>query len=129
MPQRVIERVSLLLNDKGKAIRGSRILGVGVAYKGGTDDTRGSAGAKILAKLKARGAKVSYHDPLVASLEIADVTTTSSSLHPDFLDAQDLAIVFVPQQDVDWDALERHCELTLDCCNAFGRKSERIIRL
>jgi nucleotide sugar dehydrogenase len=129
MPQRVIDRVSWLLNESGKAIKGSRILGVGVAYKGGTDDTRGSAGAKILNKLAERGAKVNYHDPLVPSLDIGDVTTTSSSLHPDFLDAQDLAIVFVPQQDVDWDALEKHCELTLDCCNAFGRKSERIVRL
>ena len=128
MPQRVIDRVSLLLNDQGKAIKGSRILGIGVAYKGGTDDTRGSAGAKILEKLKSRGAKVSYHDPLVPSLELGDIRMTSSGLHPDLLNAQDLAIAFVPQHDVDWEAIARHCEMTLDCCNAFGRKSETIVR-
>ena len=65
MPDYVISRVADALNDQGKAIRGSRILIIGLAYKANVDDMRESPSLILIEKLEARGAKVEYNDPYV----------------------------------------------------------------
>jgi UDP-N-acetyl-D-glucosamine dehydrogenase len=129
MPRHVIERVSGLLNDIGKPIRHSKILGVGVAYKGGTEDTRESAGLKILGELLRRGSQVSYHDPLVPEVLIGNELQTSVELSPELLQDQDLILILVPQHNIDWEQVASESTLVFDCCNALGKKSEHIIRL
>jgi UDP-N-acetyl-D-mannosaminuronate dehydrogenase len=74
MPRHVVERCSLLLNDQGKAVRGSRVLGIGAAYKAGIEDTRQSATLKVLEGLQVRGAEITYHDPLVPAIELGGPT-------------------------------------------------------
>jgi UDP-glucose/GDP-mannose dehydrogenase family, UDP binding domain len=66
MPDYVVHRVAEALNDKGKAIKGSRILILGLAYKPNVDDERESPNYRLLEKLAHRGADVAYHDPLCA---------------------------------------------------------------
>lgn len=130
MPRYVMERVSSLLNDAGKPLRDSRILGVGVAYKGGTEDTRESAGLKILNRLKDRGASISYYDPLVPQVTLEDgVELKSARLSQEILREQDVVIIFVPQIGTDWEAIARDASLIFDCCNALGRKDSHIHRL
>jgi UDP-N-acetyl-D-glucosamine dehydrogenase len=129
MPRHIVERASLLLNDAGKAVRNARILGIGVAYKGGTDDTRHSSGLKILGSLAARGARISYHDPLVASAVIGKQEFTSKNLSDKLLSKQDLVLVFVPQVDVDWPLVAAASPLVLDCCNAMRKKNGKLHRL
>ena len=65
MPDYVVHRVAEALNDKGKAIKGSRILILGLAYKPNVDDERESPSYRLLEKLAQRGAEVAYHDPYV----------------------------------------------------------------
>ena len=65
MPDYVVHRVAEALNDRGKAIKGSRILILGLAYKPNVDDQRESPSYRLLEKLKQRGAIVAYHDPHV----------------------------------------------------------------
>ena len=129
MPRHVLERISGLLNDVGKPIRGSRILGIGVAYKGGTEDTRESAGLKILGELQRRGAEVTYHDPLVSDVLLGSSESKSISLTAEALEAQDLVLVLVPQVGVDWELVADSSSLVFDCCNAFGRVTDKIHRL
>lgn len=129
MPRHVLERISSLLNDEGKPIRGSKILGIGVAYKGGTEDTRESAGLRILSELRRRGSEVRYHDPLVPNIIIASESQASIPLTPELLKSQDLVLVLVPQQEVDWELVAEHSPLVFDCCNALRRKSDTIKRL
>jgi UDP-N-acetyl-D-glucosamine dehydrogenase len=129
MPRHVIERVSQLLNDQGKPIKSSKILGVGVAYKGGTEDTRESAGIKILEQLRARGAIISFHDPLATEIELSGEPMRSVALNDELLIDQDLVLVFVPQDDVDWKLIAARAPVIFDCCNAFGRKGGNISRL
>ena len=129
MPRHVVERISMMLNETGKAIRGSKVLGIGVAYKGGTEDTRGSAGLKILEELALRGAEIAYHDPLVPEAEIGNSVVSSSPLEPDLLGRQDLVAIFVPQAEVEWETVERGSPLVLDCCNAIGHTSPTVFRL
>jgi UDP-N-acetyl-D-glucosamine dehydrogenase len=129
MPRHVIERVSGLLNDVGKPLRGSKILGIGIAYKGGTEDTRESPGIRILEELHRRGAVISYSDPLVPDLNISGLRLQSVALEEDCLGSQDLVLVFVRQVKVDWDTVARSSPLVFDCCNALRRKASNIHRL
>ena len=68
MPYFCLEKIERALNDAGKAVRGAKVLVVGVAYKGGTSDTRESPALKIVDLLVERGADVSYHDPFVPEI-------------------------------------------------------------
>lgn len=129
MPRYVVERASILLNEQQRSLKGSRLLIVGAAYKGGTDDTREAPARKILSGLRARGAEVDYHDPLVPRLQLADELMASVPLDPETLGDYDLVLVLVPQEGVDWDVLESGARAILDCCNAFGKKTEKIVRL
>tara|TARA_R100000027_G_scaffold61041_3_gene52144 strand:- start:8074 stop:9369 length:1296 start_codon:yes stop_codon:yes gene_type:complete len=65
MPDYVVARVADALNEDGKAVRGSRILMLGLAYKPGVDDDRESPSYALMKRLEDRGAKVSYNDPYV----------------------------------------------------------------
>ncbi len=65
MPDYVVHRVAEALNEFGKAVNGSRILILGLAYKPNVDDDRESPSYRLLEKLKQRGAEMSYHDPYV----------------------------------------------------------------
>jgi UDP-N-acetyl-D-glucosamine dehydrogenase len=129
MPRHVVQRVGEVLNEAGKPVREARILGIGAAYKAGTDDTRGSPGLRILEMLSARGARVDYHDPLVARAPVGGKRHRSAALTTDTLEAADLVVAFVPQEGVDWDLVARHAPLVLDCCNALGRRGGSVVRL
>lgn len=129
MPRYTVDRISLLLNDQGKSIRGAKVLGIGVAYKGGTEDTRESAGEKVLASLIVRGATVSYHDPLVPKVDIGGTTLASVRLDEEALREQDVVVILVPQVGVDWEWVAANAKCVLDCCNAIGRRGGSIVRL
>jgi UDP-N-acetyl-D-glucosamine dehydrogenase len=129
MPRHVVERVSLMLNDMGKPLRDAKVMGVGIAYKGGTEDTRESAGLKVLNMLAKRGASLSYHDPLVPEVEMGGLSVTSSQLTAASLHEQDLVLILVPQTGVDWELIAEEASMTLDCCNALGRRQDNIVRI
>jgi len=118
-----------MLDDIGKVPKGARVLGVGAAYKGGTEDVRESPGVKVLTALDARGVKVTYHDPLVESLQIGKRNLRSSALTPDFLHKQDLVIVLVAQEGVDHHVIGAEAPLVFDCCNALGKRNGKVVRL
>ncbi len=129
MPRHVVRRIGSLLNKRGKAIQGSRILAVGVAYKGGTEDTRGSPGVKVLSALTAEGAKVTYHDPLVPEIDVTGKTLRSCPLSRRTLKEQDVVVALVAQEQVDWELIRDVSPLVFDCCNALKRSSGRVARL
>lgn len=68
MPDYVIDRVVEALNNESKAIKGSRILLLGLAYKPNVDDDRESPSYVLIEKLEARGASVDYNDPYVPEI-------------------------------------------------------------
>src|SRR5882672_10898387 len=79
MPEHVIQLVSDGLNDDSKAMKGSRVLMLGVAYKRDIDDVRESPALSIIDRLRARGAEVRYHDPFVKQVSFDDAHTEGSS--------------------------------------------------
>ena len=69
MPELVVHRVSDALNEGGKAVRGSRVLILGLAYKPNVDDERESPSYVLMSLLSERGAEVEYHDPYVPMIK------------------------------------------------------------
>jgi UDP-N-acetyl-D-glucosamine dehydrogenase len=129
MPRHVVERVSLLLNDIGKPLRNARVMGVGVAYKEGTEDTRESAGLKVLSMLAKRRVKVSYHDPLVPRVCVNEREIESIALTKTALQQQDLVLLLTPQAGVEWELIADKSRIVFDCCNALRRKQANVVRL
>jgi UDP-N-acetyl-D-glucosamine dehydrogenase len=70
MPDYVVSRVAEALNEEGKAVKGSRILLLGMAYKPNVDDDRESPSYVLTEKLEAKGARVSYNDPFVPEIKL-----------------------------------------------------------
>ena len=111
MPYFCLEKIERALNDASKAVRGAKVLIVGVAYKAGTSDMRESPALKILRLVRDRGAAVSYHDPFVPSLP--DFGLSTVDLDRD-LDDADLAVIVTAHPGVDHGAIARRAPLTLD---------------
>jgi UDP-N-acetyl-D-glucosamine dehydrogenase len=103
MPYFCVERIERALNDAYKPVRGSKILLLGVAYKPGVGDLRGSPALAIIELLRARGADVSYFDPYVAELPAFGLTA-APDLAAALADA-DVAAIVTAHPDVDHDGV------------------------
>jgi nucleotide sugar dehydrogenase len=91
-PAAVADRALALTAERDVAAAAARILVVGVAYKPGVEDHRESPALQIAAKLAERGARVSYHDPLIASVAVEGVGTLQHVAAPA---AEDYDLVLV----------------------------------
>jgi UDP-N-acetyl-D-glucosamine dehydrogenase len=129
MPHFVIEKIQNALNDRGRAVKGSRIHIMGVAYKRDIDDVRESPALDIIHLLKQRGATITFYDPYVPSIRIDDeilLTTDSSEVLP----SVDCVVIITDHTAIDYEAILRDARLIVDTRNAFrGVASEKIIRL
>jgi UDP-N-acetyl-D-glucosamine dehydrogenase len=111
MPYVCVERIVRALNDAEKAVRGSRIALLGVAYKPGVGDTRESPALKILELLREHGADVVYHDPHVHDLPQFDMSNTDLD---GALDGADLAVIVTAHPDLDIERVVRDTPLVMD---------------
>lgn len=118
MPEHVVTLVADALNEAGRAINGSRLLVLGVAYKRDIDDVRESPALDVLTELRARKALVSYHDPYVPRILLDGQTLTSEPLTAEALAAADCVIVITDHSDFDWDWVRRHARVMVDTRNA-----------
>ncbi|HYF45772.1 MAG TPA: nucleotide sugar dehydrogenase, partial [Acidimicrobiales bacterium] len=141
MPEHVVRLVSDGLNDERKAVNGSRVLVLGVAYKRDVDDVRESPALSIIDRLRAKGAEVRYHDPLVAELRFDDAHTEggggplrSVALTDEELRGADCCVIVTDHSGVDYPRVCELSRLVVDTRNALGRDLRRaasasIIRL
>jgi UDP-N-acetyl-D-glucosamine dehydrogenase len=121
MPQYVVERIGLALNDFGKPIKGSRICILGVAYKKDVDDPRESPAFAILELLERRGARVSYNDPHIPSLPAMrhhHIRLESEKLTESFLSGQDCVVIVTDHSAYDVQFVVDHALLVVDTRNA-----------
>ncbi len=118
MPGHVTSLIGEALNRHRKSINGSRILIMGVAYKAGVSDTRESPALEIVSRLRASGATVTYHDPLVPELYEADPPLKSVPLTAKLVQGQDAVVVVTDHRSIDYGWLVRHAGLVVDTRNA-----------
>lgn len=141
MPEHVVQLVADGLNDDRKAMKGSRILLLGVAYKKDIDDVRESPALSIIDRLRAKGAEVCYHDPFVKEVHFDDAHTegggeplASTALTDDELQGADCVIIVTDHSEIDYPRVTRLAALIVDTRNALNGdvrrdSSARIIRL
>ncbi|MGI6367072.1 MAG: nucleotide sugar dehydrogenase [Anaerolineae bacterium] len=116
MPLYVVHGVQDALNDLGKPLRGSAVLLLGVAYKADVADLRESPALTIIEQLLARGARVQYHDPFLAHVQLGTGAVLESlpALDEDALRAADCVLVHTPHSSYDLEALVRQARLVYD---------------
>jgi len=121
MPEYWVARVADRLNEQGKAVRGSKVLVLGVAYKKDIDDIRESPALDVIRLLERRGAVVSYHDPHVAKLHEDGVELSSVPLAPATLRAVDCVVVVTDHSGVDYAMVGREGPVVVDTRHALPR--------
>ncbi|MEM1446229.1 MAG: nucleotide sugar dehydrogenase [Planctomycetota bacterium] len=119
MPGFVIERTMLALNDVGKAVRGSKVLVLGLAYKPDVDDVRESPSFELIDRLRKLGADVSYHDPHVpethAMRHYPDLPAMQSvTLDEAAVGEADCVLIATHHAAYDWAWLAKHASLIVD---------------
>ena len=120
MPEFVVRLVTDALNDREKAVRGSRIVVFGVAYKPDIDDVRESPALEVLGLLHRRGARVSFCDPYVASVTVEEHTYTAVPF-AEALQGLDCAVITTDHRAFDLVALCEAAPTIVDTRNATGR--------
>ncbi len=131
MPEHVVRRVVEALNRRSRAVRGARILVLGVAYKPNIDDTRESPSLDIIELLEEMGARVEYSDPHVPRLAFAGRRRTSVKLTVATLKRFDAVVVATHHAAFDFDLVARHAAAVVDTRNALKghRNNPKIVRL
>lgn len=123
MPEYVIAKVAEALNAKKKAINGSKILVLGLAYKKDVDDIRESPSIELIEMLKARGAKVDYNDPHVAKTPKQrehNLHMTSKKLTDASVKSYDCVLIATDHSAYDYEWLVKNAKLIVDTRNATG---------
>jgi len=141
MPAYVVRLVSTALNDVKKAVNGSRVLVLGVAYKKDIDDMRESPALSIIDLLRARGADITYHDPFVPEVTFDHSYTIgagdplrNTELTDDLIRNSDCVIICTEHSTVDYHRVCELASLIVDTRNALtvetrnGSKA-KIVRL
>jgi UDP-N-acetyl-D-glucosamine dehydrogenase len=130
MPYFCRSLVSQALNHHSqRAMKGARILVLGVAYKPDIADMRESPAVKLISLLSNAGADVAYHDPHVASFNEHGLQMRSVAYEPN---AYDCVVIATDHHSIDYDALVDNAQLVVDLRNATGAKgtaSEKVFKL
>jgi UDP-N-acetyl-D-glucosamine dehydrogenase len=135
MPQYVIGKVADALNDRGKAVKGSKIALLGMAYKKDVDDCRESPGFELMERLMQKGAAVEYNDPHIPRLpsmrHYPNLRLESQELTPEFLQTLDCVLIVTDHSAYDWSTIVPHSNLIVDTRNAtrsVTKGRERIVK-
>lgn len=130
MPYYVVEKTAEALNARSKALKGAKILVLGVAYKKDIDDLRESPSLTIIELLRQHGAEVSYHDPyfpLVGRGRHYDLNMTCASL--DDLHRYDCVVIITDHSIYNYGRIAQEAQLVVDTRNAMkGTVSANIVR-
>ena len=121
MPRYVVEKVADALNDERKAVNGSRVLVLGIAYKKDIDDMRESPALDVIRLLEELGADVVYHDPYVPTFQEDGVRHAGVALTDAELGRADAVVIVTDHSSVDYQRVVNAAKLIVDTRNATAR--------
>ncbi|HET9726366.1 MAG TPA: nucleotide sugar dehydrogenase [Gemmatimonadales bacterium] len=122
MPLFWVRKVSEVLNQQGKAVRGASVLVLGVAYKRDIDDIRESPALDIIRLLEGQGARVTYHDPHVPVFAEDGHEFRSVPLDPESVAAADCIMIVTDHSAIDYHMIRRKARLVVDTRNAMPKE-------
>jgi UDP-N-acetyl-D-glucosamine dehydrogenase len=132
MPYYVIEKTAEALAERGRTIKGSKVLVLGIAYKKDIDDQRESPSLKVISLLRQKGAKVDYNDPYVPESsghrEYPGMVLRSVALTPKRLREADAVIIATDHAAYDYGAIVKHARLVIDTRNAVKTKAPNVVK-
>jgi UDP-N-acetyl-D-glucosamine dehydrogenase len=128
MPAHCVGLVARALNSRQRAVNGSRVLVLGVAYKAEVNDTRESPALRVIDLLLEDGAAVTYSDPHVP--ELPEKGLRSVGLDPEVLRDHDVTVIVTAHRTVDWEMVAREAPLVVDLRNVVPAAANgRVFRL
>lgn len=131
MPEWVVQKIAAGLNQQGKAVKGSRLLLIGIAYKKNVDDLRESPALELLDRLEALGAKVDYHDPHIPTippLRRGHYAHTSIDLTATTLAGYDAVVIATNHDNIDYALIELNTKLIIDTRGQYRSHNSKLVR-
>jgi UDP-N-acetyl-D-glucosamine dehydrogenase len=126
MPEYTVERASKILNRFKKALNGSKVLVLGVAYKQDIDDYRESPALKVIEILESQGAEVTYYDPWVKEYRFKDKTKQGiGELTQDVIQSSDLVMITTAHTNVDYSFVQQYAKAIFDTKNVMKNITDR----
>jgi UDP-N-acetyl-D-glucosamine dehydrogenase len=134
MPRYVVSRILEAMNDRGKHLKGSKILVLGVAYKPDIDDVRESPALDVIGLMRNKGALVEYHDPYIPHVhhEYDGWHMDSVKDMMKSVKEADAVIIVTNHKEYDYKAIIESASFVFDSRNAtgkLGKSSEKVVRL
>ncbi len=127
MPEFCVAKVARALNSRRRALNGSRVLVIGVAYKANVNDMRESPALRIVELLRADGGNVEYHDPFVPTLP--KLGLASIPLTPDSAREFDVVVVVTAHDGIDWEMVAESSTLIVDLRNVIPSTDGKVWKL
>lgn len=131
MPKWVVSKVADALNQRGKPVRGSRILMLGIAYKKNVDDMRESPAVALMEILQAMGADIAYSDPHVPvfpRMREHNFNLKSVALGAETLAGFDCAVLATNHDAFDYDFIKRHSKLIVDTRGVYLEPAANLVK-
>jgi UDP-N-acetyl-D-glucosamine dehydrogenase len=133
MPEYVVGKLQAALNDCGRAVKGAKVLVLGLAYKKDIDDPRESPAFEVIHELLKLGADVSYHDPYVpVAPRMRSWPTlpamTSRPLTPEVLRSADVALLITDHSIVDYDLVLKNAALIVDTRGIYRVPAPHVVK-
>lgn len=132
MPEWVLRELADALNARGKAVHGSRILILGIAYKKNVDDMRESLAVEMMEYLREQGAVLAYSDPHVSRfprMREHQFDLEHTPISEETLAGQDCVLIATDHAAVDYDLVLKHAPLVVDTRGVYrDRNDPKIVR-
>jgi UDP-N-acetyl-D-glucosamine dehydrogenase len=131
MPEWVIEKTIVALNQRSKSLKGSRVLVLGIAYKKNVDDTRESPAVEIMEILRERGAEVAYSDPFVPKfpkMREHRFDLSSVALTADNLAGFDAVLLATDHDGFDYALIGAKAKLLVDTRGRFRKPQDNVVK-
>jgi UDP-N-acetyl-D-glucosamine dehydrogenase len=136
MPRYVVARVLDALNDRGKTLKGNKVLVLGVAYKPDIEDVRESPAFDVIALMRKKGALVEYHDPFVPHIHHEHEGWKMDSIAEGELMREvaeaDAVVIITDHHSYDYSSILEKAQFIFDSRNALGklnRENPKVVRL
>ena len=130
MPEYIVKRIEEALSCRGKKVKNSKILVMGVTYKKDVKDLRKSPSIDVINSLRRHGAKVAYADPLIPFLKLNEIDLKSVVLNAKKIRGFDCVLIATDHSGVDYLRLLKNAKLIFDSRNVFrGKHKEKVERL
>jgi len=133
MPEYIIGKLQHALNDRGKSVKGSKLMILGLAYKKDISDDRESPAFRIMSLLLSLGAKISYHDPFVPKIKRArqwpvGPELKSQPLTNKTITAQDALLIITDHSSVDYNLIAQQAKLIIDTRGVYRKPLPNVVK-